>query len=1044
MPDPVITLKNFIDASHVNDGAATLTLNKSGNLTTRRGGTAPSTEANAKALSAFMNALTKDFGPQVATAASARFRADLEGNRPLTGRTVQAVVSEAKSCIERNAMVRNGFITPDQTRTSGFDRAFEARLTPAMRNAISPELQKELKGRVMTELLEKFHSKSRDTLTVEDMQNYVAQESPLLHMAEHACAGQTEFRDVAYRNTTLDIYLDQRGMLTMTERKPPEKEASKTLPDPAPKITDPKMAFAHFMSNTAIFSGFSPAQAKQLRNELTAEFETRLKSCKNREEGKAMFIEFANNQKQSKILGILEDLSKNPCRGFPGTKDDKADIARLLFRFDDKFTMQAAMERLPDIRQIKPNGPITKEAIWQGILGSPMPKKLNVPFDEAFRKAFMAGKFDTDIRSGLLSILHNLISSKDIPSLLRNPHLPITEKNLHTMHGLSVNSVLTGTDAIVADLPRRGLKVGVPSTITVGDLKLTVGPEPKLNDQNFAFPSAADKDSYARGKHSDVSRQLSDTIHTLCGRDGSSAQREMVETLCSQSGLLPFTRMRTTLGYAITEHSPSAITIDKAADGAVRVRIATPKTIPGGPGEKDIDFEAQNGSIDVSWLVDPKGELSVEKLTIIRPGADAEQRPADGPGLEETVRGHLSQASGLNEQNRSELASLVLEAVKKDTTLRDPLNPSIHAGPLMHLVTGVRTGLFTGPDANDNYATLRRFQSQTLPVGLLLDAAAKARKAQAGKDITREALWAQMYSEYQMPDCTSDAQLVEEMEKKLTTFINDEVDKILYEKTTALRASGKPPMTQSQMDDTKSSLSRRLSDCLNSMSLAAATKFVAHPHVLQKEHLLTQNLMASFPGFQYDPRERLAQDLPRRGAQGSSAAKPAAAPGSANVSAEKSEMAIPTLSINNNTFNLGKTPTLNGKPFFENPDDHARYTSALQTPLVRRLMGEIRTLCGGQKATQAQVDTVARCCAQNGAISFRVLERMGDFKFNEHSATNVAVSAASDGNVRVHISTTPMDADNGSISFSILVDPTGHTRVDDFTAIPAGVAHPQA
>lgn len=1023
MPDPInISLKTFMDASEVSNGNTTLAVNKDGNLMASLGSVSPSAAANSKVLSAFMGALTKNFGPHVATAASEQFRADLGGNRPLTGRMVQAIVSEAKFCIERNAMVRNGFITPDKTGISDFDRAFAARINPELQGKISSELQKELKGRIMAELLEKFHSKGMDTVTVEAMQQYVLHDSSLLQVVEKVCTDGTETRNFAFRSDTLDVYLDQQGGLVVREVKPAEREAP--LRDPAPGIADPNKAFDYFLSTTPLFSGFSAAQTKTLKAELAAEFKTLAGTCTTTAETRAMLTEFANNKKKSRTLDILADISTNPCRGFTATPDDKVDIARILHRTGDKVGMQVAMERLADIRTVQPNGPITKEAIWQGIFKEPLPRHLDSPFAEAFGQKYMTSTFDAGTRPMLVALMHNLISSADIPTLLRNPHLPVTEKNLHTQFDLSVNSLTTGTDALGADLHRRGGENGgpVPSTITIGSMKLTVGNEPKLGEKAFVFKNDSAKDKYTAGQPSEVVEFLSEAIHNLCGRDGRTAQREMVETLCSQSGLLPLTRMRTALGFAINEHSPSTITIDKTASGAVRVHIATPKTIPGKANEAAINYEVQKGSIDVSWLVEPDGKLSLEQFTIVRPGADAEQRPAAPLSLADVVHGRIAaHATGLNEQNRNELANLVIEAVKsKGTNLPDPMLPRMHPGPLMRVVDGVRSGLFTGPNANENYATLRRFPSFVLPVGLLLDAANRARQAQPGSEITREALWYNMYPNRQVPECASDAEMVSEMENSLPGFESSEVERMLVLENRTRRASGQPTLTDDEWNTALTRLRNRLHEALNLMPTAVAREFVAHPHALRKEDLLTPN-MAAQPGFQYNARTRLAEDILRRGVN---------------------DGGTPTLNINQTTFVLGAEPKRNSENFFKTEAESVRYRLGQPSSFSRELIGEIRTLCGGQQASQAQVDTVARCCSQCGSSAFINLSRIADFAFNEHSSTNIAVSAEPDGNVRVHISTLPEQADKGSIAYSILVDPTGHIRVDDFIAIPAGVARP--
>lgn len=1027
MPD-AISLKTFIDASEVSNGNANLSINKDGKLMAQMGGRAPSSLATAKALSVFMAELTKNFGAHVATTASKQFSADLAGNRPLTGRTVQSIVNEAKSCIERNAMVRNNFMMPDHTGKSAFDTVFNERFTSELWNKIDSELQKNIKGRVMAELLQQFHSKSAGTVTVEAMKDYVAHKSPLLNGVERVCTTTDKSTSFISGSTMLEVKIDQRNKLLLREVGRSEGVASSDLRDPAPGILDPKKAFAHFIRTASIFSGFSPAQVNAMKRDLTSEFKELAKTCDNSAEARLMLTKFTNNQAKSLTMDILKAIGEMPCRSFPGTKDDKIDIARTLFRPLDRLGMQVALEHLADIRKVKPNGPITKEAIWQGVFKEPLPQHLEGPFDKVFGQKLASDLSVTEIRPAKLAILHSLIGSADLPTLLHNPHLPITEKNLHTRHGLSVNTVLKGTDALAADLYRRGVNVNhAPSTILVGGMKLTVGPEPKIDGNPFAFSSDDEKKKYSAGQHSEVTRQLSEAIHNLCGRDGRNAQRELVETLCSQSGLLPFTRMRADLGYAVTEHSPSNITIDKTGSGAVRVHIATPTTItpPAVPGEgnrPDINFEVQNGSIDVVWVVKPDGTLDLEQLTIVRPGKDAEQRPVVPPSLEDVVRNRIAeQTGGLREQARNELTSLVIESAKnKPNSILDPMNPGSHYGPLMRLLEGIHSGLFAGPEANENYNALRRFSSFTLPMGLLLDAVSRAGQEQPGREISREALWMKMYPGFQTPTCTSDADMVKHMEKLLPSFVASEVERMLMAENGDRMAKGQPPLADAERGTAMGAMSSRLTAALKFLSVEKAKEFVAHPHVLSMEHLLAPNMLVQI-SLNSDARILLTKDIHRRGIM---------------------DGGTPTLSVNNTTFTLGKAPKINAQNAFNNDGDLATYMRGMPTAFSKNLLGELRTLCGGRQASQAQVDTVIRCCAQSGAAAFFQLRGMADLAVTEHSSTNIAVSAEQDGNVRVRISTLPELADKGSITYSILVDPAGYTRIDDFIAVPAGVARP--
>lgn len=316
----------------------------------------------------------------------------------------------------------------------------------------------------------------------------------------------------------------------------------------------------------------------------------------------------------------------NGISAMPGADADKISLAMLLLNHNENRGF--AVQNLPAMRGIQPEGKLTAQTVWQGSFGVPMPDGLDKDL-VAFREAYSAKTVEhlDGIASGKGEGLRQLCEHMPLPTalaIMNNPR-PIMMGDLsapQTSILVQKSKLHTGEQLVARDAGRRAATASTgtgtivsPPMIDIGGTHIRVGKENGLK-----FNNDEDETNFRQGKPSSFSSNIMAQITTFCG--GASASAEQVNTLaimCSQS---PMRALMGTGGAGIfqglfpsdiTEHASTTtrMTSNESPEGSVRVRITTNQTP---------EVVAFSGGVDVSFDVLVDGSIVVRDMTYTPPG----------------------------------------------------------------------------------------------------------------------------------------------------------------------------------------------------------------------------------------------------------------------------------------------------------------------------------------------------------------------------------------------------------------------------------------
>lgn len=254
--------------------------------------------------------------------------------------------------------------------------------------------------------------------------------------------------------------------------------------------------------------------------------------------------------------------------------------------------IMVAMRHMDEMRARQPQGPLSRETLWQGCFQEPMPQDL-------------AARSQRDFNSAMYEKLLGMFRARS-----ENPAAPFNGMLLLSA-GVSLEKALEATSATASfelkdfafppsltplarlgdmaeverevsiDLFRRGTQHALPGyrpTISFGGTGIPAEAAATVHIQDVAYMTAEDRNDFEHGRPSTMSHNLAIRAQLLCG--GNDAQARQVLLSMGQSGAFLLRTLSNQTGVLLDEHSPLDIDIRREASGDVTMRYHTPPQSP--------------------------------------------------------------------------------------------------------------------------------------------------------------------------------------------------------------------------------------------------------------------------------------------------------------------------------------------------------------------------------------------------------------------------------------------------------------------------------
>lgn len=304
------------------------------------------------------------------------------------------------------------------------------------------------------------------------------------------------------------------------------------------------------------------------------------------------------------------------------TPETAADLSMLSVQIANHGGIAAGAltaQRLGEMRNLQPDGLLSRETLWQGCFHEAMPDNLkDVDFrgfnDAVFDRLgamFQQTRPDSPTVSseGMTTMAAGLSLEKTMESLIHP--VSVTLADFVNRPALTPPSELKSLqmveESLAKDLNRRGSHSSLPGympTISFG----TAGGEAEIvRIQDTSGMSEEEKAQFKGGHPSPISRSLVEHALRLCG-DNEIQARQLIQSM-GQSGAFLVRTGSPVTGIAESEHSPLDIDIRREENGNVTMRYHKPEASP-----LDIDY---------TFTITPDGQST---LTACRMQA---RRPAD-------------------------------------------------------------------------------------------------------------------------------------------------------------------------------------------------------------------------------------------------------------------------------------------------------------------------------------------------------------------------------------------------------------------------------
>lgn len=254
--------------------------------------------------------------------------------------------------------------------------------------------------------------------------------------------------------------------------------------------------------------------------------------------------------------------------------------------------IMVAMRHMDEMRARQPQGPLSRETLWQGCFQEPMPQDL-------------AARSQRDFNSAMYEKLLGMFRARS-----ENPAAPFNGMLLLSA-GVRLEKALEATSATASfelkdfafppsltplarlgdmaeverevsiDLFRRGTQHALPGyrpTISFGGTGIPAEAAATVHIQDVAYMTAEDRNDFEHGRPSTMSHNLVIRAQLLCG--GNDAQARQVLLSMGQSGAFLLRTLSNQTGVLLDEHSPLDIDIRREASGDVTMRYHTPPQSP--------------------------------------------------------------------------------------------------------------------------------------------------------------------------------------------------------------------------------------------------------------------------------------------------------------------------------------------------------------------------------------------------------------------------------------------------------------------------------
>lgn len=254
--------------------------------------------------------------------------------------------------------------------------------------------------------------------------------------------------------------------------------------------------------------------------------------------------------------------------------------------------IMVAMQRLPEIRTRQPQGPLSRETLWQGCFQEPMPQDLAAKSQRDFNSAMyekLLGMFRARTEdpaapfTGMLLLGAGVRLEKALEAVSDAAGFDLKDfafpPSLTPLARLGDMAKVEREMAL--DLQRRGTQHAIPGyrpTISFGGVGIPAEAEATVHIQDIAYMTDEDKNDFEHGRPSTISHNLAIRAQLLCGNNDAQARQVLLSM--GQSGAFLVRTLSDRTGVLQDEHSPLDIDIRREANGDVTMRYHTPPQSP--------------------------------------------------------------------------------------------------------------------------------------------------------------------------------------------------------------------------------------------------------------------------------------------------------------------------------------------------------------------------------------------------------------------------------------------------------------------------------
>ena len=254
--------------------------------------------------------------------------------------------------------------------------------------------------------------------------------------------------------------------------------------------------------------------------------------------------------------------------------------------------IMVAMRHMDEMRAQQPQGPLSRETLWQGCFQEPMPQDLAAKSQRDFNSAMyekLLGMFRARTEdpaapfTGMLLLGAGVRLEKALEAVsdaagfdLKDFAFPPSLTPLARLGDMAKVE-----EGMAMDLNRRGTHNALPGyrpTISFGGVGIPAEAEATVHIQDIAYMTDEDKNDFKHGRPSTMSHNLAIRARLLCGNNDAQARQVLLSM--GQSGAFLVRTLSDRTGVLQDEHSPLDIDIRREANGDVTMRYHTPPQSP--------------------------------------------------------------------------------------------------------------------------------------------------------------------------------------------------------------------------------------------------------------------------------------------------------------------------------------------------------------------------------------------------------------------------------------------------------------------------------